>query len=63
MVNKTILENVKDVIATGLGVVESAKSDIIWLLPPQMLVFAGQFGLTKKIAGADTKRRTRTGNH
>jgi hypothetical protein len=48
MLNKTILENVKDVIATGLGVVESAKSDIIWLLPPRMLVFAGQFGLTKK---------------
>ena len=48
MVHKTILENVKDIIAAGLTVVESAKNEIIWLLPPQMLVFAGQFGLTNK---------------
>ena len=48
MVHKTILENVKDIIAASLTVVESAKNEIIWLLPPQMLVFAGQFGLTNK---------------
>jgi hypothetical protein len=48
MVNKTILENVKDIIAASLTVVESAKNEIIWLLPPQMLVFAAQFGLTNK---------------
>lgn len=48
MVHKTILENVKDIIAAGSTVVESAKNEIIWLLPPQMLVFAGQFGLTNK---------------
>jgi hypothetical protein len=48
MVHKTILENVKDIIAASLTVVESAKNEIIWLLPPQMLAFAGQFGLTNK---------------
>jgi len=48
MVHKTILENVKDIIAASLTVVESAKNEIIWLLPPQMLVFAGQFGVTSK---------------
>ncbi|GEM_PF-404397 len=48
MVYKTILENVKDIIAASLTVVESAKNEIIWLLPPQMLVFAGQFGVTSK---------------
>ena len=48
MVHKTILENVKDIIAAGLTAVESAKNEIIWLLPPQMLVFAGQFDLTNK---------------
>jgi hypothetical protein len=48
MVQKTILENVKDVIAAGSTLVESAQNDIIWLLPPQMLVFAGQYGLTDK---------------
>jgi hypothetical protein len=48
MIHKTIIENVKDVIAVGSSVVESAQNEIIWLLPPQMLVFAGQFGLTNK---------------
>jgi hypothetical protein len=48
MVYKTILENVKDVVAAGSSVVESATNEIIWLLPPQMLVFARQFGLTDK---------------
>jgi hypothetical protein len=48
MVYKTILENVKDVIAAGSSVVESATNEIIWLLPLQMLVFARQFGLTDK---------------
>src|SRR5665647_1133421 len=48
MAHKTILENVKDVIAAGSSVVESARSEIIWILPPQMMVFAGQFGLTDK---------------
>jgi hypothetical protein len=48
MVHKTLLENVKDVIAAGSTLVESAQNEIMWLLPPQMLVFAGQFGLTDK---------------
>jgi hypothetical protein len=45
---KTILENVKDVIAAGSTLVESAQNEIIYLLPPQMLAFAGQFSLTNK---------------
>jgi len=48
MVHKTILENVKDIIAAGSMVVESAKNEIIWLLSPQMLVLASQFGLPNK---------------
>jgi hypothetical protein len=48
MAHKTILENVKDVIAAGSSVVESAENEIMWLLPPQMMVFAGQYGLTNK---------------
>jgi len=48
MGHKTILETVKDVIAAGSTVVESAQNEIMWLLPPQMLVFASQFGLTDK---------------
>jgi hypothetical protein len=46
MVHKTILETVKDVIAAGSSVVESARNEILWFVPPQVLVFAGQFGLT-----------------
>jgi hypothetical protein len=48
MVHKTILENVRDVVAASSSLLESAQNDIIWLLPPQMLVFAGQFGLTNQ---------------
>ncbi len=48
MVNKTILENVKDVIAAGLTIGESARNELIWSPPPQMLIFAGQYGLTNQ---------------
>ena len=48
MANKTILENVKDAIAASAVIVESAKNEIVWILPPQALVFAAQYGLTDK---------------
>ena len=48
MVHKTLLEDVRDVIAAGLSLLESAQNDVIWLLPPQMLVYASQFGLTNQ---------------
>lgn len=48
MANKASLKNVKDAIAAGSAIVESAKNEIIWLVPPQMLVFAAQYGLTNK---------------
>jgi hypothetical protein len=48
MVHKTLLEDVRDVIAASLSLFESAQNDIIWLLPPQMLDFASQFGLTNQ---------------
>ena len=45
---KTILENIKDVIAAGSTLLESAQNEIIYLLPPQMLALAGQFSLINK---------------
>jgi hypothetical protein len=48
MVHKTLLEDVRDVIAASLSLLESAQNDVIWLLPPQMLVYASQFGLTNQ---------------
>jgi len=45
---KTVLENVRDVIAAGSMVIDSARSEILWLLPPQMLTYGRQFGLTEK---------------
>jgi hypothetical protein len=48
MVHKTLLKDVRDVIAASLSLLESAENDVIWLLPPQMLAFASQFGLTNQ---------------
>ena len=44
----TIIENVKDVIAAGTTLVDSAKTELIWLLPPAMLAFAIHYGIPKK---------------
>jgi hypothetical protein len=48
MAKGTIIESVKDALAVGSNIIESAKSEIVWLLPPEMLIFASQFGLTDK---------------
>jgi hypothetical protein len=48
MAEKIIVESVKDSIAVGSGILESAQNEVVWLLPPEMLVFSAQFGLTKK---------------
>jgi len=48
MVTRTIIENVKDALAAASMIVESTKSELIWLLPAQVLAFADQFGLTNQ---------------
>ncbi|MGZ4928054.1 MAG: hypothetical protein ACXV5N_09545 [Halobacteriota archaeon] len=48
MAGKTNVESVTDSLAVGSNIIESAKSEIMWLLPPEMLIFASQFGLTDK---------------
>jgi len=48
MAGKIIVESVTDALAVGSNIIESAKSEIAWLLPPEMLIFSSQFGLTDK---------------
>jgi hypothetical protein len=48
MAERIIIESVKDALAVGFNIIESAKNEIAWLLPPEMLIFATQYGLTDK---------------
>jgi hypothetical protein len=48
MAEKVIIETVKDALAVGSNIIESAKKEILWLLPPAMLVLAAQYGLSEK---------------
>lgn len=48
MAKGTIVESVKDALAVGSGIIESAKNEVAWLLPPNLLVFADQFDITSK---------------
>ncbi|MGA7076597.1 MAG: hypothetical protein WBZ42_08675, partial [Halobacteriota archaeon] len=48
MAERIVIESVKDALAVGSNIIESAKNEIDWLLPPEMLIFAAQYGLTDK---------------
>jgi hypothetical protein len=48
MAKGTIIESVKDALAVGSNIIESAKSEIVWLLPPSMVIFAAQYGIPNK---------------
>ncbi|MGA3199084.1 MAG: hypothetical protein ABSD89_06715 [Halobacteriota archaeon] len=48
MAESIILETVKDALAAGSNIIDSAKNEIIWLLPPAFLVLADQYGVSEK---------------
>jgi hypothetical protein len=48
MAKGTIVESVKDALAVGSGIIESAEKEVAWLLPPNLLVFADQYDITSK---------------
>jgi hypothetical protein len=48
MAKGTIIKSVKDALAVGSSIIESAKNEIVWLLPPAMVVFAAQYSIAKK---------------
>jgi hypothetical protein len=49
MAEKIIVESVTDALAVGSSIIENAKNEVAWLLPPEMLIFSAQFGLTKNL--------------
>ena len=48
MAKGTVITSVKDVIAVGLEIIESAEHDIAWLIPAPYVVFGSQFSLKQK---------------
>jgi hypothetical protein len=48
MAKGTIIESVKDALAVGSNIIESAKSEIVWLLPLSIVIFAAQYGIPNK---------------
>jgi hypothetical protein len=46
---KKVVENIRAIIAVGSTILESARNEILWLLPPQMLIYSWQLGLTEKL--------------
>jgi hypothetical protein len=48
MAKGTIIESVKDALAVGSNIIESAKSEVVWLLPLSIVIFAAQYGIPNK---------------
>ena len=48
MAKGIIINSVKDALAAGLNIIESAESETAWILPPWMLVLAAQYGSPMK---------------
>jgi len=47
MANEKILETVKDAVAVASALVESAKTEVLWILPSAVLGLGAQFGLNE----------------
>jgi hypothetical protein len=47
MASGTIIESVKDAIAVGATIIESAEKEVVWLVPGPVLVFAAQYHLNE----------------
>jgi hypothetical protein len=58
MAKGTIVESIKDALAVGSSVIESAKNEVVWLLSPNLLVFADQYDITSK-----SKKLIENGGH
>jgi len=58
MAKGIIIESVKDALAAGSNIIESAEKEVIWLLEPGILALSFQFGIPKK-----TKMLIENGGH
>ncbi len=48
MAKGIIIESVKDALAAGSNIIESAEKEVVWLLEPAMLALSFQFGIPNK---------------
>jgi hypothetical protein len=48
MAKGTVIESVKDALIVGSNLIQSAKNEVVWLLPPAMVIFAAQYGIPNK---------------
>ena len=48
MTIRTVVKNVKDILAISSNIIESAGKEVLWLVPPVMLFYASKYGLHEK---------------
>lgn len=48
MTIRTVVKNIKDILAISSNILESAEKEVIWLVPPVMLFYASTYGLNEK---------------
>ena len=48
MAEGIIIESVKDALAAGSNIIESAEKEVVWLLEPAILALAFQFGISNR---------------
>jgi len=48
MAKGIIIESVKDALAAGSNIIESAEKEVVWLLEPSILTLSVQFGISNK---------------
>lgn len=44
----TIIGSVRDALAVGSNIIDSAKNEVVWLLPPALVGFAAQYEIPNK---------------
>jgi len=48
MAERIIIESLRDALAVGSNIIESAEKEVLWLLEPDILALAFQFSIPKK---------------
>ncbi|MFZ0926367.1 MAG: hypothetical protein WCE82_09635 [Halobacteriota archaeon] len=48
MAREITIKNVKDALAAGSNIIESAQNEVVWILPPNYLAYSFQFSIPEK---------------
>ena len=48
MTIRTVVKNVKDILSISSNIIESAEKEVLWLVPPVMLLYASTYGLNEQ---------------